>query len=177
MRQLPRVTDILKSAGLINGNFFTDQARDRGKFIHAVTVIDEQGDLDEDFEPTREYMGYIRAWRKFLAEHKCTWTHVEQRMEHLAFGYCGTPDRIGTVDNKPTVADIKSGSAAIWHKLQLAAYVAMFPNSIRYHRLVVRLQDDGAYHIDWFGPHTYQADLNVFLSALTLHNFKTIEGI
>jgi hypothetical protein len=177
MTELPRVTEILKSAGLINGDWFTDESRDRGTFIHQATVIDEQGDLDESFEPTRQYMGYIMAWRKFLAEHKCRWTHIEQRMEHPAFRYSGIPDREGTVDDKPTIVDIKSGSAAKWHKLQGAAYCAFFPKPHLYQRLVVRLQDDGTYHLEWFGPHTYQADLGVFLSALTLHNFKRIEGI
>ena len=170
----PRVTDILKI--IIDTSFFTPESRDRGSFIHAATVIDEQGDLDESFEATALYMPYIRAWRKFLAEHECRWTHVEQRLVHEQFGYTGQPDRIGTVDGKPSVVDIKTGAAAKWHRLQGAAYLAMVPNPQRYQRLVVRLQEDGKAPIDPFLPHTYIADLGVFLACLTIHNYKLNGG-
>jgi hypothetical protein len=176
MIELPRVTDILKSSGLINGDFFTEESRDRGTYIHRATVIDEQGDLDEDFEPTRRYMGHILGWRKFLAEHKCSWSHVEERMEHATFRYCGTPDRAGRVDGVDSVVDIKSGAALPFHKYQLAAYQAFFKPG-KYLRLVVRLQEDGTYRVDPYGPETYFQHINVFVAALTIHNTKKMEGI
>jgi hypothetical protein len=173
--EMPRVTDVLKGAGLIDVTWISDEARDRGSYIHAATVIDEQGDLDEDYEPTRRYSGYIGAWRKFLSEHACRWDMVEQRLENNVYRFTGQPDRVGKVDGHAAVVDIKSGCKAAWHPLQLSAYQSMLPGG-NYRRIVVRLQVDGYYQMDVFDLQSYPADLNVFLSALAIHNWRKANG-
>jgi hypothetical protein len=81
------------------------------------------------------------------------------------------------VDGKPSVVDLKSGAARVWHRLQTAAYAAMLERPFTRYRLIVRVKEDGEYKMDWFAPDTYAADLSVFLAALTIHNFKLMNGI
>jgi hypothetical protein len=99
------------------------------------------------------------------------------RHEHPVLGYAGTPDRIGTVDGHLSVVDIKTGSKQQWHSIQLAAYAHFdLQRYLRYRRVVVRLDREGTYALDLYGP-VAVADLSVFLSALTLYRyFRRING-
>ena len=176
MNNLPRVTEILKGCGLIPTFGFTDEARDRGTAVHMACQYYDLGDLDESsLDPV--LVPYLAGWKKFLADHKCEWTAIEQRMEHQTLGYRGTPDRVGYVNGTLLVVDVKSGASAKWHRWQLAAYAGMQSDPYRYLRMVVRLQDDGNYKKDMFPASNYPADFNVFCSALNIANVKILEGI
>jgi hypothetical protein len=45
---LPSVTTILKSVGLIDASFYTIEGRERGSAVHLACEYFDQGDLDED---------------------------------------------------------------------------------------------------------------------------------
>ena len=169
MTELPRVTDILASVGIIVTSFYDLTGCERGEAVHLLTQYNDLNDLDEEsVDPS--LAPYLAGWRKFLAEHECKWREIEIRRDHPVFRYTGKPDRIGTVDGRDAVVDIKSGAKEWWHRYQLSAYSA-FGDNFHYNRIVVRLDVRGGYALDPYGP-TPPADLNVFLAALTLHNVK-----
>lgn len=169
MTDLPRVTEVLASVGIIDTSFYDDSGKDRGQAVHLVTHYDDIGDLDEEsLDPV--LVPYLAGWRKFRAEHECEWRAIETKHVHPAFQYSGIPDREGTVDGRDSILDIKSGAKEWWHRYQLAAYSA-FGDNFHLNRIVVRLNARGGYVLDPYGP-TTPADLNVFLAALTIHNVK-----
>jgi hypothetical protein len=167
---LPRVTEVLASVGIIDKGWYErfPEARDRGTAVHMACHYNDVGDLDESsLDPS--LIPYLQAWRKFRMDHICLWDHIEERRTHTTYGYTGTPDRVGTVDDHLTIVDIKTGAKADWHPIQLAAYAAMLFDPYRYLRMVVRLSEDGTYALDSYRPNP--ADLNVFLSALAIHKY------
>jgi hypothetical protein len=114
------VTRILTKAGLIKARFYTEEARNRGSMVHTLT---EEFDLTGRWsKEALQYPGWVDAYREFTGLHKPSWTHIEVGVYHPGVPYAGTCDRIGSLFGKPTVLDIKSGSPAEWHWLQLAAY-------------------------------------------------------
>jgi hypothetical protein len=114
---VPSVTQILKAAGFM-GNYRGTKARDRGTLIHKATeAYDALGIV-----PGGELEPYVKAWAAFLAESKGEVLASEQRLFNERHWYAGTLDRILLINGQRVLVDIKSGSPADWHRLQLGAY-------------------------------------------------------
>ncbi len=63
----PSVTQVLKDAGLIDTHWYTEEARLRGKAVHAACQFFDEDDLDwESVLPP--YQGYIQGWARFKQE-------------------------------------------------------------------------------------------------------------
>lgn len=167
------VTQVLKEAGLINSDFFTEAGRNRGVAVHHGVFLDVQGRLDrKSIHPTIQ--PYLDAWFKFKSDtgfgafkHLC-----EKRMYHPLYKYAGTPDLIGMLNSRPIVLDIKTGDSQT-AKYQTAAYsqfieiIGMCP--ARGH---LRLFDNGKYSLVLHKDHAN--DFASFLSALyKVRNFLT----
>src|SRR3989338_2196847 len=61
------VTQILKSAGLIDDQWFTEAARRRGQYVHEAAQYLDEEDLNwENVDPILQ--PYLRAYEKFKAE-------------------------------------------------------------------------------------------------------------
>lgn len=167
----PRVTDILKEAGLIDTTWFTDHARDRGTAVHLACQYDDEGTLD-DASVTDELKGYLAAYRKWKAQSgRTTFAAAETRIVHPSGLYSGSPDRIS--DNPlAEVWDIKTGSPLPWHPIQLAAYANLMPYPYSYRRFTLYLKEDGTYTVKEYPISETVHDLSVFMACLTLHNWK-----
>lgn len=173
---LVSVTQAIREAGLMGDtSHFTDEARDRGTAVHQMVEFFDQGDLAEDtLDPA--LAPYLDAYKWFLHDHQPTWTHIEARRADLTLRYAGTVDRAGTLKTTPhaVVLDVKSGSPAPWHRLQLSAYRRLVlaevttPIVIRY---ALYLSADGTYKLDVL-PVNDQEDWQTFTAALTLANWK-----
>lgn len=143
-----------------------DNAADRGSRIHkACENIDRYGscEIASDIEP------YIRAYIRFLQEHKPEWKRIEHAMYSPTKGYAGTLDRYGIIGGKRTIVDIKSNSAV---KAQLvAAQLAGYGWLACENDLPV---DQVAYlHLRNTGEYCFkivEAATDAFQSCLTLHN-------
>lgn len=109
---------------------------------------------------------YLDAWRRFCKEHNAEWSFIEQPVYNEQHGYAGTPDRLGTVDGKQAVVDIKSGAVMPVAGMQIAAYKnAIKGVSPLCRRIAVQLKADGSYEMHEF---TDRNDWPTFLSLLTL---------
>jgi hypothetical protein len=71
---------------------------------------------------------------------------IEQILYHKKLMYAGTCDRIGILDGKRVVLDLKTGRPEPWHGIQLSAYELCLPyeGSIR---TALYLKSDGNYRL------------------------------
>ncbi len=169
---IPGVTETLQSAGIIDTTWFTESAAWKGSRIHLACQFDDEGDIEES-EFTEEELGYLEAWRKFKEKNKVDFTAIERPMGND--DYSGTPDRIVVIEKSrksPTEAilDLKTGAIQPWVALQLAAYSELFIGI--FCRIAVRLKPDGKYIVQEFPIHERRGDLNIFLAALAIRNWK-----
>lgn len=167
---VPSVTQILSEAGLIDGQYYTEESQLRGRTVHIITALDDRGELDETLV-TPEYQGYLNAWRLFKAEMNCEILSIEQRVYNRRYRYAGTMDRQLLWHDTRYVGDIKTGEPKWWHKFQTAGY---WECSVAGARCAIYLSPDDTYKIRKHENHSYDTD--VFRAALVLANAKRNEG-
>ena len=96
-------------------------------------------------------------------------TQIEMLVHNSTYGYCGTLDRIGTMQGKLYLLDIKSGVKEWWHGLQVAAYgLCLAPDTI-YKRACVYLTKEGKYHLQYYID---RKDYNDWLCTLRVYQIK-----
>jgi hypothetical protein len=173
---LVSVTQAIREAGLMGDtSFWTAEARDRGTFVHAMTQMADEGDLDEEtLDPSLE--PYLVAYRAFLADHRPTWSHIETPRADLALRYAGTVDRAGRLKGikHPVVLDVKSGAPADWVRFQLSAYkhlVAAELGAALIARYALYLSPDGSYRLVPL-PLADGPDWQMFCASLAIAQWK-----
>jgi hypothetical protein len=135
--QLPRVTEVLVGAGLIDTTFMTEAGRERGTAVHLACQYLDENDLDMDsVDPA--LVGYLDAYRDFRQQVAMDGSWIEMPQQDPKGLYRGTPDRI-LVDRPRCIYDLKSGAPQPSTALQLAAYVHMMPDEYSYGRYAVYL--------------------------------------
>jgi len=126
------VTGVLKRAGLLNFDRVPaatlERARLRGQIVHQALHYLNEGDLDlaafaADYPL---YMGYIEAWRFFVAARDFRPLLCERRVCDPDRDVAGTIDCLGTLDGRAVLLDFATGDPADAAKdLQTAGYVAL----------------------------------------------------
>lgn len=159
------VTTVLKEAGLINSDFFTEQSRNRGIAVHHGVFLDINNQLDKSsLHPLIE--GYMEAWFSFVRDtgfiafkHLC-----ERRMYQPNYQYAGTPDLVGMLNGRSILIDIKTGDSKT-AKYQTAAY-RQFNElfTLKPDRAHLRLFNSGKYSL--VHHHDHLLDFEFFLDAL-----------
>ena len=142
-----------------------DQAAERGTEVHkACELLDKYGKVECD----EEYLGYVKAYIKFLKEHKPEWEKIEWAAYNPELRYAGTIDRWGTVDGEKCIVDIKTS-----YQIQKVLYGAaqnlyrLMCNSqgVQVDRLLIlHLQKDGTYKLV-----ELPQDDSTAMACLTLH--------
>ena len=178
-REVPSVTQCLRAAGLIDTTWFTDLGRWRGSAVHLACQLDDEGDLDEgDLDP--RIVPHLAAYRDFKRDYTFIPDEIEQARYNATFGYVGTPDRVGRVmlgtNECPAIVDLKVGGSVPAYALQLAGYANLLPEPRKHLRLKVWL-GPGRYNVHQYSPATFGADLNVFLSAVAITQWKRKENV
>jgi hypothetical protein len=150
---VPSVTEIcapLTAAdmGKLNPNII-NSAANRGSIIHELTELIDYGTSPEDMEMYAEVGGYITAYLRFLRDYSPTWTRIEYRLGNEDLGFARTLDRLGVIDDKPCVLDIKTTDSAsraqkISWATQLSGYRLLCGNATL-ERYVLWLRSDGTY--------------------------------
>jgi hypothetical protein len=175
---LPSVTTILKSAGIVDAAWYTEEARIRGTHVHQATHFYDEGDLDRaSVRP--EITPYLDAYIKFKQDTAFYPVLIEQRVVHSEYKYAGTLDRVGWLNDRLVQIDIKSGGIPVWAGLQTKAYekaledmmgfgfkLERFPEA----RFALQLTAQGKYKLQ---PLTGLSDGHYFFGALAVHQFKT----
>ncbi len=169
----PSVTQILEVVDEIWRVPFEvlERARKLGTAVHRATELFDRDDLDESsVDPAIE--PYLRSYQRFRSETGFVPDHVEMRLYHAQMGYCGTLDRVGQMNGKRALLDIKSGEEWPSHGPQTAAYEQAFEHMTKQKvsaRFGLYLRDDGTYRLQ---PKKDPSDWSVFLACLTIQRFK-----
>jgi hypothetical protein len=179
---LPRVTEVLRGAGLIDMSFVPKDLLDRaqlfGTAVHRATELWDKGVLDVS-KLSEPLIPYLNGWKKFLKDYNIQINpdEMERQFTSTKWHFKGTPDRWPVIARKRTLIDIKSStSMQPSTRIQTAAYeILLEENGIKViQRWCVQLNEKGTYKIE---PYTKTSDRTVFLAALTVFNFKKEVGL
>lgn len=179
-QRVPGVTSILKPLtdyGSVPASVL-QAASEFGKAVHLACELDDLGELDV-YALDDALAPYLAGWRKFCADTSASWAigNIEHPLYNESLRYAGTPDRIGVVNDKLSVVDIKT-TAALYPSVgpQLAAYAHAY-NPIgakAMQRIAVQLKDDGTYTAKTY---TDPTDWPLFCSLLTVRNWCASHNI
>ena len=172
---VPSVTQVLSDVGIIDYSMIPAGDRERylqrGTDVHVATHYDDEGELD-DTTLREDLIGYLAAWRRFRADTAFTPDLIEHRGFHEKYRYAGTLDRTGDWKGRKILLDMKTGKAAPFVRIQLAAYGGFFKSPASFRRVGVELHGDGTYRVQEFPCKDFQADFGVFLAALAVYREK-----
>lgn len=170
---LPSVTQVLEAVGLVDDEWFTEDSRTRGRYVHRMIQFHEREGLDESTVDPR-LAGYLTAYRAFIRDMRpgpCLL--LETPLADPTLRYAGTPDQVREIKNRLALIDHKSGGSAPWHRLQTAAYVDLVGKHngefARIDRYALYLRRDGQYRLE---QHTGRRDIKVFHAALAVAHWK-----
>src|SRR5229473_2122434 len=93
-RELPSVTTILQTTGIVDSTWFTEGSRVRGTTLHRATEAIDRGEPLDAVGPM--LTPYLDAYRAFLSDVHPVWQGIEAPVVDRALGYAGTLDRWGT---------------------------------------------------------------------------------
>ena len=132
--------------------YFLDQAAKRGTNVHKATeAIDKFGTVEiED-----EYAGFVKAYVSFLKEHEVSWSNIEWSVcsKENEMPYAGTIDRVGALDGKTVILDIKTtANISGLHKLCYTAQLNLYKLAVEKEKpveelWVLQLKKDGTYKL------------------------------
>ena len=108
---IPSVTEIC--APITCGKYppvgVVQQAAARGTRVHELCALYDMDALPDEIEA--ELVGYVKAWAAFCRDYKPVWRHIELPLYgEIDPGqpFAGTLDRIGVIDGRTRVVDIKT---------------------------------------------------------------------
>jgi len=174
----PSVTQILKLAGLVDDQWFTEFGRWRGSAVHKATHYFDEGDIDRrTLDPIVK--PFVNDWIDFRKATGFTPTMIEKQFYDEAYGFCGTPDRRGYfLGGKPEeskeLIDIKTypgGKAPWWTRYQLAGYGRLLDSRAIFRRYAVVLTGNGA-NVEEYSTSEYVEDVNGFLACCAVARIK-----
>ena len=167
----PRVTSVIKAAGMIDATHFTDFARDRGTAVHLAAQLVLEGKLDRSsIDPA--VAPRLAQFERFMLEARPDVEAVELEVVHHQLRYRGRLDLLvrrvagGLVR---AVIDIKGPAKAAWHGVQTAAYQHAVGDCPA--RFCLHLSDTDYRLI----PHTDRQDWLKFVAALRAYRAQPEE--
>ena len=111
---IPSVTEIC--APITCGKYppvgVVQQAAARGTRVHELCALYDMDALPDEIEAG--LVGYVKAWAAFCRDYKPVWTHIELPLYgEIDPGqpFAGTLDRIGDIDGRTRVVDIKTAAS------------------------------------------------------------------
>lgn len=131
-RVLKSITEIIRLDGHVDDEWFTDESRDRGTWVHAATA---RLDMSVDVEPHPLYEAYVAAYRAatdlMQSLHPIRWHAIEEPLAHPFYRYAGQPDRLYHWQDGVGPMEIKTGRACKHHALQTALQAMLAEQVLR----------------------------------------------
>jgi hypothetical protein len=147
---------------------------ERGRLIHLATEYYDRDELDESTVDDR-IRPYFEAYVKFKKDTGFEPYWIEHKLYHPQYFYAGKLDRIGLLNFRHALIDLKSGAKAKIDGLQAVSYRELARvNNIKVDKQFdLYLRDDGNYSlVEVEKPRLL---LPVFLACLTVTRWK--EGL
>lgn len=174
---VPSVTKVLQDAGMIDFSnvpaHILEASSKFGTAVHKACELFDNDDLDESSLDVH-IKPYLDAWFKFKKDTCFMVEAVEEIIYSKKFRFAGKLDRRGILE-KRAVVDLKTGSTLLPSTaIQTGAYEGGYNEDKKRdeqikRRFSVLLKPDGNYKIQEYKNKT---DFSVFLSALTIYNWK-----
>jgi hypothetical protein len=175
-RIVPSVTQALALAGIDDVSrvppHHLKRAAAVGTAVHVACEFLDEDDLDiESLDPA--IVGYVLGYQRFKEQRGFSPILIEQRgivSTGLPYGFC--LDRIGILDDKEVLIDIKTASRKQnWWGIQVAAYAEAV--EFKGERMAVHVAKDGSYQLI---PHEDAADFDAWQAALEIAHWKLAHG-
>jgi hypothetical protein len=166
------VTQYLKLGGFINGDFYTEEGRKKGKAIHALVEYYVKGELDStSIHPL--IIPYFEGFKAFLKETEFKVLSSEDIVFDEIYNYAGKVDLVGRWKQFPGIInlDIKTGSIPEFTPLQLAAYQIKYGG----HRFCLQLKPNATYNLS--KEYTDPNDIKIFRAIVATVNWKIQHGL
>lgn len=172
--RLPGATDIIKSEGLINSEWMSEEVRWRGKAVHHGIKLINKGTLDEE-SVDDEIRGYLDSYRLFLKTTRFAVIGYEEPIFDDAFATI--PDIWGVLNGVQCLIELKSGPIPKWAALQTAlqARALWTDKKFRaYKRFGLKLCKDG--RMSNLLPFENRGDDYAAMSMVTTFHWKKDNG-
>lgn len=173
--EYPSVTQIIKSAGLSNFDNVPYELLDRaiqfGNAVHKAIELKCKGTLDENTVDDA-IKGHILQWEKFCSDF-CFISEAQEVQFSHKLGFAGTIDHIGKIGRHVVLVDIKTGQPKSADIVQVCAY----GTDHYFDRLIVIYVSKDKYKAIEIKGHERRKGERIFLSALSLYNYKKSEGL
>jgi hypothetical protein len=109
----PSVTEIVRFCSIDEAKnadpYAALAARERGTEVHAACeYYDYTGAVPEDL--SEESAPYVAAYIQFLRDNDVKWKLIEHVLGNETLGYCGTLDRMGTINGVSCILDLKTSA-------------------------------------------------------------------
>ena len=158
--EIPSVTERIRRGGLLGpaAQFYSPESADRGTAVHLACADRDQG-RDVAAFLKGEFGGFLTSYIKWCDAMEPVWTSIETPQYSPRYQTAGTADRVGTINGRPVVLDLKSGGKASWHGVQVAFYDLIHddlpPRQRR--RIVLYLRANGrmAQSVEFSSPYDY----------------------
>lgn len=144
--EIPSVTTLLQKHGIVNTDWYDEQGKVRGTYVHKGAEFVDDGTIDwEELDPM--LMPYLRGYEKFTKDFEHEIKYSEHREFDAEIWYAGTLDRVINYCGENILYDIKTGAVSPpWVYIQLAAYWNLFKRKIKIDSVaVLQLRGDASY--------------------------------
>lgn len=147
-------------------------AADFGTHVHTATELYDHGVLDEE-KLDENLVPWLAAWKRFLAETGFEIAGLEQIVYSKSKRYAGKLDRVGMLNGKKAIIDIKtptnvSKAAGPQTAGYAQAYEEMTGEKVA-GRYAVQLKGDGSYRLI---PYKDKNDVHIFNACLSVVSWK-----
>lgn len=179
--KVPSVTEITGLLSPIDANNpIIQQASRRGSLVHEYCEQIDYGAPPDEVEP--ELIGYLKAYQCFLRDYRPEWLFIENAVHSETHGFAGRIDRLGYIDHKITLVDLKTtASFDRIAKIKLACQLAGYEiaenetNALKIEQKIgVQLKKDGTYTIH--DTQNIEHKYNFFAKPM-FHDLLTITNI
>ena len=174
-QQRPSVTQVLSIANSykwVNKNIL-DKAGKFGTAVHKATELYDHNNLNMESLAV-VLIPYLEGWKQFLADTSFRIIEIECQVASK-LGYAGTFDRLGYLDNKLTLVDIKTSTVVPkTTALQLAAYAHAYEEIYKkriQQRISVQLKPCNYMITNYSNP----TDFLTFMNFLTVYKWVNNE--
>ncbi len=164
-RKFDRVSWLIKQGGLLPDYNSNGNALEFGTNVHLTCEYFDRGILKEStLDPALK--PYLEQWKAFM-QSRAKWNYIEHTVVSKIYGYAGTLDR----SYNDCIFDIKTGSPAKWHGVQLALYKIAFEEQehIKIHSMYCVYLTADNYKLIKYNK---KQDMSAALALLTLKNYK-----
>ena len=164
-KEVPRVSTILKSAGIIPW-YYSKNSANKGRRKHKIFEAYLKKNLDYT-KINSEEMDLLEVFQSFLDKHVLQIFGIEERAYNAVHNIAGTIDlHCQNKKAKHCIVDYKTGQKERWHSLQLAAYFHLLPCTEAYILYITPKK------YDLIPVEKIDANFEVFLDALNIHKWK-----